>query len=265
MSEALCGLGQSVGYYPKVAVRIGGVKEAILLCQFVYWTNEAQDSFSKTAAEITNFTGLSEGEQTTARRKLRDLGIITEDYARIDHQLFFTVNLEKMDEIFNAKGPVSPTQGLRVREPEDERLAGATTKGSHIERISKEEETAEAALPEQEPVEVAFWNSQPRLPKILRWQGPRFTKLKRRRKDTFFACNWKAAIERTNASDFCTGNGQTGWKASFDWFLQPDAAVKIMEGKYDNNKPAAFRPEANQIQEHIEVRTIDLNAYGKNI
>lgn len=45
---------------------------------------------------------------------------------------------------------------------------------------------------------------------------------------------WVQVIARINASQFCRGQNDRGWAATFDWLLQPDTAVKVLEGKYDN-------------------------------
>lgn len=49
------------------------------------------------------------------------------------------------------------------------------------------------------------------------------------------------AISKLGASDFCCGISQTGWKADFDFLLQPSSMIKILEGKYDNR--AVVAPE----------------------
>jgi hypothetical protein len=45
---------------------------------------------------------------------------------------------------------------------------------------------------------------------------------------------WRHIFQRINASDFCRGQNDRGWIATFDWVLQPDTAAKVLEGKYDN-------------------------------
>ena len=65
-------------------------------------------------------------------------------------------------------------------------------------------------------------------------------------KDPFFAGNWKKAIERIGASDFCRGlvSGKT-WEATIDFLLQPDTVAKAIEGQYDNKagmKPMKKKP-----------------------
>jgi len=47
--------------------------------------------------------------------------------------------------------------------------------------------------------------------------------------------NFRQAVARAQLSDFLSGGGEKGWKASFDWFIANDTNVlKVLEGKYDN-------------------------------
>jgi predicted phage replisome organizer len=51
--------------------------------------------------------------------------------------------------------------------------------------------------------------------------------------DTF-----QEAFEKVEASDFCTGKNDRGWKADFDWLIKNDNnIVKVLEGAYDNRTP----------------------------
>ena len=47
---------------------------------------------------------------------------------------------------------------------------------------------------------------------------------------------WLQVIKKINASDFCCGKSSTGWRATFDWLLQPETYLKVLEGKYDNRQ-----------------------------
>lgn len=67
-----------------------------------------------------------------------------------------------------------------------------------------------------------------------------------RLKEPFFAANWREALRRIEASDFCRGKSQTGWTATFDFFIRPETAIKAMEGNYDNRQSAFNdRPDRN--------------------
>lgn len=79
------------------------------------------------------------------------------------------------------------------------------------------------------------WNLNPDLVKCLVISDKRKVSLNARLKDAFFSKNWRAAMAMLPASPFCMGRNDRGWKANFDWFLQPDTVAKIMEGKYHNS------------------------------
>lgn len=71
------------------------------------------------------------------------------------------------------------------------------------------------------------------LPQCLVVSDKRRRTLCVRLREDFFTANWKPAISRVAASKFCQGDSERGWRASLDWFIQPDSVAKIMEGKYD--------------------------------
>lgn len=81
---------------------------------------------------------------------------------------------------------------------------------------------------------VDFWNSHSELPKVRSVGGKRRKAVNARLKDDFFAANWREAIAKILASDFCMGKGDKGWQADFDWFTRPDTVTRLMEGRYDN-------------------------------
>lgn len=55
--------------------------------------------------------------------------------------------------------------------------------------------------------------------------------------DPFFKAHWQQAIAMISKSPFCCGENDRGWRASFDWFIQPDTVAKVIEGKYSKAKP----------------------------
>lgn len=97
------------------------------------------------------------------------------------------------------------------------------------------EEKGSVSLPLSELFD--FWNEtafKSGLSQCLIISDQRRRKLEIRLGNEFFAVNWKSAISRIAASRFCRGENDRGWRASLDWFIQPDSVPKIMEGKYDD-------------------------------
>lgn len=49
---------------------------------------------------------------------------------------------------------------------------------------------------------------------------------------------WRGVVRRMAANPFCRGESESGWRATFDFFLRPDTHLKVMEGAYDRRGAA---------------------------
>lgn len=58
---------------------------------------------------------------------------------------------------------------------------------------------------------------------------------------------WRDYFLRISRSPFLTGKSRTGWRASFDWLLNPENAAKVMEGNYDPPHPDYADAEARML------------------
>jgi hypothetical protein len=93
--------GRPLAYFPAIVPHVGSVNAAIVLCQLIYWTPRAKDEegwIYKTQLELMQETGLSRREQRSARTELKRRGLLEERYERLDHQLYFKINVE----VYNA-------------------------------------------------------------------------------------------------------------------------------------------------------------------
>lgn len=90
--------------------------------------------------------------------------------------------------------------------------------------------------PEIEPETLAsLWNDNcGELPKVQKLSPKRKVKAASRLKAEPSPEYWESVIKRIAASDFCNGDNNSGWKADFDFLVQPDTHLKALEGKYDN-------------------------------
>jgi hypothetical protein len=77
---------------------------------------------------------------------------------------------------------------------------------------------------------------------------------------------FETAFTKLEESEFCKGNNDRRWKASFDWLIANDTnLVKVLEGKYDNKTPAKIEPKQWGILRELyadaerEEREIDKN------
>jgi len=104
--------GSPVAYYPRLAIALGGVKEAVFVCQLLYWEGKQSDSerwIHKSLEEIRSETGLSSYEQEGVRRTLEKAGILESRYERLEHRLYFRVNLARLSDCWEAQYPCSET------------------------------------------------------------------------------------------------------------------------------------------------------------
>lgn len=100
-SESLRVAGRPIAYYPKLAKPLGGVNAAILFGHFFYWHDKTQHELGiyRTAEEIEIETGLSVQEQRTARAKLRERGVLVETEKRIEHRIYYKLDLDAFDDL----------------------------------------------------------------------------------------------------------------------------------------------------------------------
>lgn len=141
--------GRPIAYYPQLAKPLGGVNAVILFSHFLYW-NERSDcalGVYKSAAEIEDETGLSVQEQRTARKRLRDLGVLIETEKRIEHRIYFRLDEAAfdalMDETFANESCNIPEMQNQHSGSDDSTFAdeGFNTRGVAIQRSFKEQKT----------------------------------------------------------------------------------------------------------------------------
>jgi hypothetical protein len=87
-----------IAYYVAFAEISGGVTSGVLLSQLFYWHGKGSDPAGwiyKTQADWTQETGLTRWEQETARRRLRERGIIEEKRAGVPARLHFRLDVDQ--------------------------------------------------------------------------------------------------------------------------------------------------------------------------
>ena len=108
LTDFLQDVGRPVAYFPELKRITGSTTATILLCQFIYWRGKEADQdgwLYKTSEEIEDETGLTYNEQKTARKALTEAGLLQEHYARLDHQLRFKIDLDKINESWGNAEP----------------------------------------------------------------------------------------------------------------------------------------------------------------
>lgn len=142
-----------VAYYPKLVKVTGSVNAAIFLSQLGYWTPKAADPDGwvyKTQAEWETETGLSRWEQETARRQLRERGVLSEIKRGMPARLFFQIDVEALtatwEEAFAPSAPEldegKPHPRMRDPHKQDESKPGSGSSSMRENLIQQPGDTA---------------------------------------------------------------------------------------------------------------------------
>lgn len=190
--ETMRSLGRPIAYHPALAKHVGGVNAAIFLCQLIYWDDKAEDAdlgVYKTADEWEIETGLSYREQAGARKKLRDLGLLTETKQRLKHRIYYKLNHDAFDALLRSETDEESTEIRESRKahfPNDENAIGEQPKaqlGNNPKRNSliRTETTTETTtdIPPKAPSRFdEFWKAYPATPRrvakskcLQRWKA----------------------------------------------------------------------------------------------
>jgi len=164
LSESLKQLGKVVVYYPALARFFGSVNAAIFFAQLWYWQERSDHGYVwKTAAEIEEETGLSYREQHTARQVLCGLQVMVENHDRLRHEMHFTLDLDRLDALWNEHQTRHERPSERPQFgndesaiPERRKRNSGTTKtrfpndeNAIRERRKRDSRTAETVVPER--------------------------------------------------------------------------------------------------------------------
>lgn len=127
------------------------------------------------------------------------------------------------------------TQCERIPAQNANAMPTATRKPLPVNQESPNGDSHAHNAPSEPLPDVAVaWNSIPRVVHVTRMSKSRKAALALRMTDGFWAARWKDGIDRIAKSAFLQGEGGSGWRADFDWFLKPDSLTKVLEGKYDD-------------------------------
>lgn len=101
-------------------------------------------------------------------------------------------------------------------------------------------EDSSAVTPTQPPLTasevVEAWNERmvPQgFPAVRRLTATRQRQLKARLRENTID-DWQSAMAALERSAFCRGENDRGWRADFDFLLQPKSFTKLLEGAYDH-------------------------------
>lgn len=99
-------LDRPIAFNPAFKKITGSTVAALMLSQAWYWSKRTSDEdgwFYKTQAEWEDETGLTRTEYETARRKLKDLGVMEEDLRGVPATLYYRIDKYKIYEMMGVQ------------------------------------------------------------------------------------------------------------------------------------------------------------------
>lgn len=97
---------RQIAFHREFVSITGSVCAALFLSQSLYWSKKTNFApFYKTQEEWTEETGMSRAEQESARRKLKELGVLQERYERLEHRMYYRLDQDRLDELLQSRIP----------------------------------------------------------------------------------------------------------------------------------------------------------------
>ena len=140
-------------------------------------------------------------------------------------------------EVIDNKGDVQISQeGAVISHPTD-----YGTEGNGTEENGKEKNNNVADAPDSKNIFATqfknLYNERcADLPKCTKLTDMRRKHINARVAD-YGEDEMRQVIDLVVESDFLSGRSGGGWKANFDWIINPNNCAKILEGNYGNKKP----------------------------
>ena len=129
LTDLINDTGRRVAYYPQLRALAGSTNAVLLLCQLMYWAGKEADpegwTFKRARAtdhdpegridpsnqSLAHETGLTYKQLLAARKSLRLRGLLQERYHRSKHQLWFKVNFEALQRMWDRMHSGQVTEG----------------------------------------------------------------------------------------------------------------------------------------------------------
>ena len=128
---------------------------------------------------------------------------------------------------------VSDHGALMEDSPQEGKGTGSREQGTGKGKEQGETRPADRP-PAALPLLVGIWNeNRGALPEAKGVSKNRLAQIRARLVEEPDPLVWASIVQRIAASPFCCGENDRGWRASFDWLIQPDTLLKVLEGKYD--------------------------------
>lgn len=141
-SDLMLDIGRPVSYYPKLSKKLGGATATLLFCQLFYWQDKADENLGvyKTSEDLETETGLTYREQVTARKALKEAGVLIETNKRLEHRIYYKIDLDAFNELMSG-APVDSSGGEFPNDVSAIREQQMRSSGSDVSAVREDTKT----------------------------------------------------------------------------------------------------------------------------
>lgn len=255
LSDVLSEVGRPVAYYPGLVKHLGSINAVLFFCQIFYWQKKTDNSLGvyKVAEEIEEETGMTYREQATARKHLVSRGVLVETHKRLEHRIYFKINVDRLDEIMSSAdcGVVQPRNALLSSGELTNTHSDHTENTTEITSENKPLVAADAAtagdgdsdhpnqsarIPYQQIADLYNQVCGEVLPQCLKLNTKRKAAIKKIwnmdiQGDYLFRDldSWEGYFNDCLTSRHWTGHNDRGWKADIDFLLRETSVLRVLE------------------------------------
>lgn len=240
-----------------------GVDEAVFIAMLEFWIakNEANDrhfhdgrywTYNSIRAMEKLFPWWSRRQIERIVKKLKEAGVVlTANYNRDSHDrtLFYTLDESKLP-ISSFCREVSPN-GDSTPSPNGDKLSpnGEMYKEQLNTQLKEEEEKPDGNIKPLELME-RYNTICTGMPQAVKLTEKRAKAVRRLYTIGYTSEQLIDAFHRAQASSFCTGSNDRGWRADFDWLMNENNLIKVLEGKYSGSvSPAPTEPRRGRYEQ----------------
>lgn len=222
--------------YHKTLAKVIGVDEAILFGELCSMSNLYGYEFFCEQSKLINDTCLSEYRLRNALKTLQKEKLVSVIKKGLPAKNYYILNEEKLLEILECQSTSAikfdTTGGDKFKGTGDSKIDSTFNKNTRNK--NKEDKNTDIDIDVMDVFE-AYNTTCIDLPKIQAFTDKRKRAIKARCKK-YNLDNFITVFEKAQASDFLSGRSGKWSGANFDWLINENNMVKVLEGNYDNKE-----------------------------
>lgn len=185
-------------------------------------------------AQLSIQTGLTVQQVRTSLKKLQKTGEVTK-VTSSKNTVIIVTNYDKYQD--TNKQDNNQTNNELTNNQQSGNKQVTTNKNDKKDKNEKNDKNINniLSIPYDEIVEL-FNRKCKKLSSVIKLTDKRKKSIKARYEEYGNIDIFETLFDKANDSDFLCGENDKGWKANFDWLMNPNNMIKVLEDRYANKK-----------------------------